>query len=57
MKDILKYAGVILVLIGALVLIIPGLMHTTSNSTLSAAGILLVVGFVAHIILNRFVVK
>lgn len=57
MKDILKYAGVIVVLIGALVLIIPGLLHTTNNSTLSVAGALLIVGFVAHIILNRFVVK
>lgn len=57
MKDILKYAGVIAVLIGAIVLIIPGLMHTTSNGTLTAAGIFLVVGFIAHIVINRFVVK
>lgn len=57
MKDILKYAGVIVVLIGAIVLIIPGLMHTTSNATLTAAAILLVIGFVAHIVINRFVVK
>lgn len=57
MKDFLKYAGVVVVLIGALVLIIPGFLHTTSNATLTVAGILLVIGFVAHIVLNRFVVK
>ena len=53
MKGLLKYAGVILVAIGALLLIIPGFMNTITNPILITAAILFVIGIVAHIILNK----
>lgn len=55
MKNLVKYLGVLLVVIGALVIIIPALMNTTNNTTLGFAAGFLVVGMVGHIILNKFV--
>lgn len=55
MKGLLKYAGVILVAIGALLLIIPGFMNTITNPILITAAFLFVIGIVAHIILNKYI--
>jgi hypothetical protein len=55
MKNLVKYLGVLLVVIGALVIIIPALMNTTNNTTLGIAAVLLVLGMVGHIVINKVV--
>lgn len=57
MKDLLKYAGVLIEIIGGLLLIVPALMKTATNLTMTIAGILIVVGFISHIIINKYVLK
>jgi uncharacterized membrane protein YedE/YeeE len=55
MKDLIKYSGILLVLIGALLLVIPALMNVITNGFLVAAAILFVVGIIAHIALNKYI--
>jgi membrane protein YdbS with pleckstrin-like domain len=53
MNELIKYFGVILVIIGAGVLGYYAANHITSNSPLVAALLLMVGGMVVHIVLNR----
>ena len=55
MKDLVKYAGVIVILAGVAILVITGLQNTVTNFKLTFAAILLVAGFIAHILINKFV--
>ena len=55
MKEALKYLGIVIVIAGVLVLAIPGLKHEVTNTSLTVGGILLVVGLLAHIIINKIV--
>lgn len=53
MNNLLKYLGAVIQLIGALVLAIPALMDKSSNFTLGLGLLLVILGFVLHIVLNR----
>ncbi|GAD05712.1 hypothetical protein [Porphyromonas crevioricanis] len=53
MNGIVKILGIIVMLVGVLFLAVPYFMNTTSNVTLFAGLILVVLGFIAHIIINR----
>lgn len=55
MNTLLKYTGLIIELIGVALLIIPKLMETTSNVTLAAGGLCMIIGVIVHIILNRMI--
>ncbi|MBR1631562.1 MAG: hypothetical protein IJ680_06860 [Paludibacteraceae bacterium] len=53
MKNLLKYCGVIIVLLGVLVEVIY-FFGTRSNVMLIVAGLLIVCGTISHIVLNRY---
>jgi hypothetical protein len=53
MNDLIKYTGVILILIGVGILGYYGINHLTSNTPLVSAMGLMIGGMVLHIILNR----
>lgn len=53
MNEIIKYVGIILVLAGAAILAVPQFMGTTTNSTLGAGVIVIVLGILVHIVINR----
>lgn len=53
MNELIKYLGVILIIIGAGVLGYYAANHITSNTPLVTALILMIGGMVAHIVLNR----
>lgn len=55
MKSFLKYLGILVVVIGVLLLVIPAFLNSTSNTTLATAGVLMVVGLLAHIVINKYV--
>ncbi len=57
MKEFLKYLGVVIEIIGALILIIPAFAKTSTNASMLTAGILLVVGLITQIVINKVVVK
>jgi len=57
MKGFLKYLGILIVLIGVLLLIIPAFLNTTSNLNLAIAAVMMVVGLIAHIILNKYITE
>lgn len=55
MGNILKYLGVFIVIVGVAFLAIPAFMEDGSNNmTLSTGGILLVVGLIVHIFVNKY---
>lgn len=56
MNEFLKVLGAVLVFIGALILM-AYYFGSPSNSLLVAGGTSMVVGIIAHIILNKYVVK
>lgn len=53
MKNLLKYIGSLILFIGVLIIAIPEFMHQSSNTSLITGLILVIVGFVLHIVLNR----
>ncbi|MCI6154487.1 MAG: hypothetical protein PUI84_03820 [Bacteroidales bacterium] len=53
MNNLFKYLGSILLLIGVLVIAIPHFLDVTSNVTLGSGLALVIIGFLAHIFLNR----
>jgi nicotinamide riboside transporter PnuC len=57
MKNLLKNLGILVVVIGVLLLIIPAFLNTTSNTTLGVAAILMVVGLIGHIMLNKYITE
>lgn len=54
MKEILKYLGVIVIIIGVVILSVTVWQQTHSNSVLVISLILVVAGFFGHILLNRY---
>lgn len=54
MKTLLKYLGLILILIGFILLIIVGFQGVTGNTMLLVSGGLIFAGLLAYIILNRY---
>jgi len=53
MKDFLKYLGSILILIGVVILALYYFGVSQSNVLLTSAGIIMLVGFITHIVVNR----
>jgi hypothetical protein len=53
MKEILKYLGALLVLVGVVILAVYYFGQSNSNTLLAVAGGTMVVGFLAHIIINK----
>jgi len=49
----LKYLGVLILLIGVVVLILPTFLGNPSNTFLLAGMAIILVGFLGHIILNK----
>ena len=55
MKELLKYLGLVSIVIGVLILSISVFRETTTNARLAVSLILVVVGFLGHIILNKVI--
>lgn len=53
MNKIMRYLGIIIILLGAVILMMYYFGVFNSNSALVAAGISMVAGTIAHIILNK----
>ena len=51
--SVLKYLGIFILLIGVAVLVLPTILGNPSNTYLMACLIVIIVGFFAHILLNR----
>lgn len=55
MKSFLKYLGPILQLVGVGILTVYFFNQTTSNTLLAVAGIIMVLGMLGHIVINRLI--
>jgi uncharacterized membrane protein HdeD (DUF308 family) len=53
MNTLLKYLGVFVLLIGVGILAVPTITHKLSNSTLLIGLIVIIVGYLGHIYLNK----
>ncbi|MDY6121527.1 MAG: hypothetical protein SPI72_00350 [Porphyromonas sp.] len=53
MNSVVKLLGIIVMLLGVLFLAVPYFVSCVSNATLFTGLILVVLGFIAHIILNK----
>jgi hypothetical protein len=53
MKTLLKYLGSIIILIGVALLAIYFFTKSSDNTYLASAGIIMIVGFLTHIITNK----
>ncbi len=53
MKDLLKYLGPIVQIIGVILLAVYYVQAPAENTLLSVAGILVLAGIVVHILLNK----
>lgn len=55
MKSFLKYLGPILQLVGVAILAIYYFNQTPENTLLAVAGIIMVLGMVGHIVINKLI--
>ncbi len=55
MKGLIKNIGFILIILSAIFLGVSVLNNTASNAILATCGIIIVIGLLLHIILNRIV--
>ena len=53
MKEFAKYIGVLIMIIGVLILVIPFLQGTTTNTTLLIGLLIIIEGFLGHIFVNN----
>ena len=53
MKTLMKFLGPILILIGVIILSVYFFTSSSSNTYLATASIIMIVGFFAHILINR----
>lgn len=53
MKEVLKYLGSILILIGVALLAFYFFGNSPSNKILGTAGVIMIIGLITHIVLNR----
>lgn len=53
MKELLKYLGVIIAIIGVAILAIPQFMGTTTNTTLMSGLVVIILGIVSFILINK----
>ena len=52
-KDMAKYIGALILLIGAVLLVVDGVTANSSNTLLGSGLALVVIGYIAHIIISR----
>ena len=57
MDKIMQYVGVIVVLLGAVILMMYYFGIFTSNAALGTAAVVMVLGVVAHVVLNKVFYK
>lgn len=57
MKSFLKYLGPILLLIGTVILAVYYFHNTAANTMLIVAGVLMVVGLISHVVINKYIDK
>ncbi len=57
MGKLMRYLGVLIVLLGVLVLLLHFFGIFTSNSALATGGIIMILGLAAHILLNKYYVE
>ena len=55
MKELLKYLGIIVMLIGVIILAVYNFGNYPGNALLITAGILIVAGAIGHVILNKYI--
>lgn len=55
MKSFLKYLGPIFLLIGTALLTVYFFNNTPKNTILIVAGVLMVTGLIAHVVINKYV--
>jgi len=55
MKNLVKYLGIILVVIGIIVLAIKEFNKMEGNSFLGISAILIILGLVVHVIVNKII--
>ncbi|MGL4333361.1 MAG: hypothetical protein ACRCZQ_08735 [Bacteroidales bacterium] len=53
MKELLKYLGVIIAIIGVAILAIPQFMGITTNATLMTGLVVIILGIVSFILINK----
>lgn len=53
MKELLKYLGVIIAIIGVAILAIPQFMGTTTNATLMTGLVVIILGILSFILINK----
>lgn len=55
MNNLLKYLGALILLVGVLIIAIPAFLVQSTNVTLGLGLVLVILGFVGHIVFNRYV--
>ena len=53
MSELIKNLGVIILLIGLAILAVPAFTGSTSNTTLMAGLIVIIIGYIGHIVINK----
>lgn len=56
MKELLKYLGSILILVGVVLLAIYHFGSNPTNAYLASAGIIMIVGCVTHVVINKRII-
>lgn len=53
MKELMKYLGVVILLIGVIILAIPALQGTMNNTILIIGFLVIIGGYLSHIMINK----
>ncbi|MBO4529752.1 MAG: hypothetical protein IK017_02960 [Paludibacteraceae bacterium] len=57
MGKLMRYLGILIVLLGVLILLLHFFEVFTSNTALGLAGFIMILGLAAHILLNKYYVE
>ncbi len=57
MGKLMRYLGVLIILLGVLILLLHFLGVFSSNSALLVAGIIMILGLVGHVLINKYYVE
>jgi uncharacterized membrane-anchored protein YitT (DUF2179 family) len=55
MKSFLKTIGIVLLLVGVIILIIPFFLYIQTNNSLLTGWLLIVAGFITYIVTNKYI--
>ncbi len=53
MKGLMKNLGVIILLIGVIILVVPSFQEGASNAVLITGLVVIIIGYIAHIFFNK----